>query len=580
MKNQEIAKVFNDIADILEIKGDNPFRIRAYRRAAQNIDGFAGDIAETPEEELRKIPGIGHDLAEKIKEYVTTDHLEFYEELKKEVPHSLVEMLSVPSLGPKTVKMLFEKLKINNIDKLEQLAKKGELKGLPGIQAKTEENILKGIAMVRRRTDRFPIGRVLPIAEDILKKLKAAAPVKEIALAGSLRRWKDTIKDIDMLATSRDPKKVMNVFTRLPHVKEVLMKGPTKSSIVTGENIQVDLRVVEEDSVGAALAYFTGSKAHNIRLREMAVKKGLKINEYGVFDVKTNKKIGGKNEADIYKALGLLFIPPELREDTGEIEAAFERKLPELFELSDIKGDLHVHTKYSDGSHDIEELVDEARKRGYKYIAITDHSKGLGVARGMSIEKLLEQNKKIEAVNKRLKNFFLLSGVEMDIRSDGTMDYPDEVLKKLDIVVASIHSGFRQSKEQLTKRLVSAMKNPFVSIIAHPTGRLIGERDAYDVDMDEVLMTARDTGAAIEVNAYPLRLDLSDIYIRKAKGMGIPLAISTDAHVAYQFDFMRYGVGIARRGWLEKKDVLNTYPYKALLKRLKNKQYKRSSIKS
>lgn len=580
MKNQEIAKIFNDIADILEIKGDNPFRIRAYRRAAQNIDGFAGDIAETPEEELRKIPGIGHDLAGKIKEYVTTDHLEFYEELKKQIPHSLVEMLSVPSLGPKTVKMLFEKLKINNIDKLEQLAKKGELKGLPGIQAKTEENILKGIAMVRRRTDRFPIGRVLPIAEDILQKLKDAAPVKEIALAGSLRRWKDTIKDIDMLATSRDPKKVMNVFTRLPHVKEVLMKGPTKSSIIARENIQVDLRVVEEDSVGAALAYFTGSKAHNIRLREMAVKKGLKINEYGVFDVKTNKKIGGKNEADIYKALGLLFIPPELREDTGEIEAAFERKLPELFELSDIKGDLHVHTKYSDGSHDIEELVDEARKRGYKYIAITDHSKGLGVARGMSIEKLLEQNKKIEAVNKRLKNFFLLSGVEMDIRSDGTMDYPDEVLKKLDIVVASIHSGFRQSKEQLTKRLVSAMKNPFVSIIAHPTGRLIGERDAYDVDIDEVLRTARDTGAAIEVNAYPLRLDLSDIYIRKAKGMGIPLAISTDAHVAYQFDFMRYGVGIARRGWLEKKDVLNTYPYKALLKRLKNKQYKRSSVKS
>ena len=580
MKNQEIAKVFNDIADILEIKGDNPFRIRAYRRAAQNIDGFAGDIAETLEEDLRKIPGIGHDLAEKINEYVKTGRLKFYEELKKEVPHGLVEMLSVPGIGPRTAKMLFEKLKISSVDELEQVAKKGGLKGLPGIQIKTEDNILKGIAMIKRRTDRFPIGRVLPIAEDMLKKLRDAAPVKEIAIAGSLRRWKDTIKDIDMLATSRDPKKVMNVFTRLPHVKEVLMKGPTKSSIVTRENIQVDLRVVEEDSVGAALAYFTGSKAHNIRLREMAVKKGLKINEYGVFDVKTNKKIGGKNEADIYKALGLLFIPPELREDTGEIEAAFERKLPELFELSDIKGDLHVHTKYSDGSHDIEELVDEARKRGYKYIAITDHSKGLGVARGMSIEKLLEQNKKIEAVNKRLKNFFLLSGVEMDIRSDGTMDYPDEVLKKLDIVIASIHSGFRQSKEQLTKRLVSAMKNPFVSIIAHPTGRLIGERDAYDVDIDEVLMTARDTGAAIEVNAYPLRLDLSDIYIRKAKGMGIPLAISTDAHVAYQFDFMRYGVGIARRGWLEKKDVLNTYPYKALLKRLKNKQYKRSSVKS
>src|SRR4030067_3243389 len=454
MKNQEIAKVFNDIADILEIKGDNPFRIRAYRRGAQNIDGFPGYIAETPEEELKKIPGIGHDLAEKINEYVKTGRLKFYEELKKEVPHGLVEMLSVPGIGPRTAKMLFEKLKISSVDELEQVAKKGGLKGLPGIQIKTEDNILKGIAMIKRRTDRFPIGRVLPIAEDMLKKLRDAAPVKEIAIAGSLRRWKDTIKDIDMLATSRDPKKVMNVFTRLPHVKEVLMKGPTKSSIVTRENIQVDLRVVEENSLGAALAYFTGSKTHNIRLREMAVKKGLKINEYGVFDIKTDKKISGKNEADIYKALGLPFIPPELREDTGEIEASFERKLPELFELGDIKGDLHVHTKYSDGSHDIEELVDEARKRGYKYIAITDHSKGLGVARGMSIEKLLEQNKKIEAVNKRLKNFFLLSGVEMDIRSDGTMDYPDEVLKKLEIVVASIHSGFRQSKEQLTKRLV------------------------------------------------------------------------------------------------------------------------------
>ncbi len=574
MKNQEIAKIFNDIADILEIKGDNPFRIRAYRRAAQNIDGFAGDIAETQEEELKKIPGIGHDLAEKIEEYVKAGRLKFYEELKKEVPHGLVEMLSIPGIGPRTAKMLFEKLKISSVDELEKVAERGGLKGLPGIQAKTEENILKGIAMIKRRTDRFPIGRVLPLAEDILKKLKDSAPVKEIAIAGSLRRWKDTIKDIDMLATSRDPKKVMNAFTRLPHVKEIIMKGPTKSSVVTREDIQVDLRVVEDDSFGAALAYFTGSKAHNIRLREMAVKKGLKINEYGIFDVKTDEKIGGKNEVDVYEALGLPFIQPELREDTGEIEEALEKRLPELFELKDIKGDLHVHTKQSDGSHDIEELIEEAKKRGYKYIAVTDHSKGLGVARGLSIEQILEQNRKIKAMNKRLKNFILLSGVEMDIKSDGTMDYPDEVLEKLDIVVASIHSGFRQSKEQITKRLVSAMKNPYVSIIAHPTGRLIGERDAYEVDMDEALMTAKNTGTAIEVNAYPLRLDLSDIYIKKAKDLGIPLAISTDTHVIYQFDFMRYGVGIARRGWLEKKDVLNTYPGEALLKHLKVKRSK------
>lgn len=569
MKNQEIAKIFNDIADMLEIKGENPFRIRAYRRAAQNIEGFARDIAETQQEELKKIPGIGQDLADKIKEHIKTGRLKFYEELKKEVPPGLLELLSVPGLGPKTAKMFYDRLKLKNIDDLERLAKQGELKGLPGVQAKTEENILKGIAMIKRHAERYPIGRVLPIAEDVLKKLREIDPVKELSLAGSLRRWKDTIKDIDILATSKDPEKVMQVFIHLPQVKEVLMKGPTKSSIVTHEGIQVDLRVVEEDSFGAALAYFTGSKAHNIRLREMAVKRSLKINEYGVFDVKTGGKIGGKNETDIYKALNLPFVPPELREDMGEVEAAVDGRLPKLVELSNIKGDFHVHTKDSDGSHSIEEIIHAARERGYKYIAITDHSKSLGIARGMSIERLLEQNKKIQAVNKHLRGFKLLSGIEMDIKSDGTMDYPDKVLKKLDVVVASIHSGFRQSKEQLTKRLVSAMKNPHVSIIAHPTGRLLGERDAYEINMEEVLRTARDTGTAIEINAYPLRLDLNDIYIKKAKEMGIPLVISTDTHIAYQFDFMRYGVGIARRGWLEQKDILNTYTYKALLKYLK-----------
>jgi len=574
MKNQEIAKIFNDIADILEIKDGNPFRIRAYRRAAQNIDGLAEDITGMQGTELRKIPGIGQDLADKIREYIKTGHLKFYEELKKEVPPGLVALLSVPGLGPKTAKTLSEKLKISNIDDLEKLAKDGRLKGLPGIQAKTEENILKGIAMIKRRTERYPIGRVLPVAEDILKKLTETAPVKECSLAGSLRRWKDTIKDIDILATSRNPEKVMQVFVHLPQVKDVLMKGPTKSSIITHEGIQVDLRVVERESFGAALAYFTGSKAHNIRLREMAVKKGLKLNEYGIFDVKTGKKIGGRDEADVYKALDIAFVPPELREDTGEVEAAINRRLPELVKPESIKGDVHVHSKYSDGSHDIEELIEAAKKRGYEYIAITDHSKSLGIARGMSVEQVLAQNKKIREMNKRLRGFRILSGVEMDIRSNGTMDYPDEVLEKLDIVVASIHSGFRQTKEQLTKRLVSAMKNPFVSVIAHPTGRLIGERDAYEIDMEEFLRTAEDTGTAIEINAYPLRLDLSDIYVKKAKEMGIALVIATDSHITYQFDFMRYGVGIARRGWLEEKDILNTYTYKKLLRHLTMKQHK------
>ncbi len=574
MKNQEIANIFNGIADILEIKGENPFRIRAYRRAAENIEGLAEDVSVIHGEELKKIPGIGHDLADKIQEYIKTGRLVFYEELKKEVPPGLVEMLKVPGLGPKTVKMLFEKLKISNIDDLERLAKKGGLKGLPGIQKKTEENILKGIVMIKRRTERSPIGHVLPVAEDILRKLKEGAPVKEISLAGSLRRWKDTVKDIDLLTSSKDPERVMHVFIRLPQIKEVLMKGPTKTSIATQEGIQVDLRVVEEESFGAALAYFTGSKAHNIRLREMAVKRGLKINEYGVFNLKTGRKIGGRKEGDIYRALKLDFVPPELREDTGEIEAALHGRLPELVQLSEIKGDLHVHSKYSDGNLGLEEIIDEAKKRGYQYVAVTDHSKSLGIAGGMSAEQLLDQNKKILSFNKRLRGFRLLSSVEMDIKSDGTMDYPDEVLKKLDIVVASIHSGFRQSRDKLTKRLVSAMKNPYVTIIAHPTGRLIGERDAYEVDMEEILTAARNTGTSIEVNAYPLRLDLSDSYIKRAKAMGIPLAISTDTHVAYQFDFMRYVAGISRRGWLEKKDVLNTYPYKALMKHFMVKKFK------
>jgi len=575
MRNQEIAKIFNDIADILEIKGDNPFRIRAYRRAAQNIDSFAKDVAETPPEELQKIPGIGADLAAKVQEYVKTGNLKFYNELKKEVPSGLVDLLSVPGLGPKTAKLLFDKLHIKGIDDLEERAKNGKLKGLPGIQAKTEENILKGIAMIRRHTGRFPIGRVLPVAEGIMGKLKERAPVNKLNIAGSLRRWKDTIKDIDILATSKDPHKVMDVFVHLPVVKEVLMKGPTKSSLITREGIQVDLRVVEEGSFGAALAYFTGSKEHNIRLREMAVKKGMKINEYGVFEVNTEKKLGGAHEGDVYKILGMPFIEPEMREDTGEIEAALEGRLPKLVEMEDIRGDLHVHTKSSDGSHDIQELIDSAKARGYEYLAITDHSKGLAVARGLSIDQVLEQNKMIRVLNKKLKGFSLLSGTEMDIRSDGSLDYPDEVLKQFDVVVASIHSGFRQSRDQITQRILSAMKNPYVSIIAHPSGRIIGERDAYEVDMEEVLKAAKETGTAIEINAYPLRLDLTDIYVKKAKQMGVLLSINTDTHVTFQFDFMAYGVGIARRGWAEKKDVLNALSYTMLMKKLASKGRRR-----
>jgi DNA polymerase (family 10) len=569
MKNQEIAKIFNEIAGLLEIKNDNPFRIRAYRRAALNVEGLTRNVEDLSEDELLEVPGVGKELAAKIAEYIKTGNIAAHQELKKEIPQIVLDLESVPGLGPKTAMLLHEKLHIKSIDELAKLAEEHKLAGLPGIKGKTEENILKGIGMLRRGQERSPLGKVLPIAQDLVDQLRLKAPLTRIDIAGSLRRWKDTIKDIDILAMSDNPKEVMRVFVHLPHVKEVIMQGPTKSSVVIKEGLQVDLRVVEKESYGAALAYFTGSKEHNIRLREMAVKRGLTINEYGIFRVKDNTKLGGEKEEDTYKILDLQYVPPEMREDRGEIEAAIEGKLPKLVTVNDIKGDLHVHSKWSDGSHTFEQLAEVAKEHGYSYFALTDHSQGLGVARGLTAERLAEQKREIDTLNKKLKNIRILHGTEVDIRSDGTLDFHDDVLQTLDIVVASIHSGFKQTKEQLTSRIVAAMKNPYVSIIAHPTGRLIGERDAYEVDMDEILKTAKETGTAMEINAYPLRLDLSDIYAKKAKELRIPIVISTDAHVTTQFNFMSYGVSIARRSWLEKEDIANTLEVKQLLKKLK-----------
>ena len=570
MKNQQIAVVFSEIASLLELSGENPFRIRAYQRAALNIGGLSQDVAEMTDEELRAIPGIGPDLVGKIRQFLGTGRVDLHVELKKEIPSGLLDILRVPGVGPKTAKTLYAKAGVQSLDDLETLTREGKLAGLPGIQKKTEENIRKGIDTLRKGRERHPLGRAIPIAEDMIRKLRAKAPLSRIAVAGSLRRWKETVKDIDILATSAKPEKVMEVFTGLPIVQEVLARGTTKSSVLTADGIQVDLRVVEDGSFGAALQYLTGSKEHNIKLREMASRAGLKINEYGIFRESDGKRIGGKQEGEVYKALRLPFIPPELREDTGEIEAAQRGGLPDLLTVEEIRGDLHVHTKWSDGAHDFDALVRAARKKGYRYIAITDHSKGLGVAHGLDETRLREQIARIEEMNRTLRGFRILSGIEVDIRGDGTLDLPDAVLRELDIVIASIHSGFRQSREQITARLLSAVRNPVVGIIAHPSGRLIGERDPYDVDMEALFREAAARGVAMEVNAHPSRLDLSDHHVRMAKRYGIPLVISTDTHVTANFDYMEYGVAVARRGWAVGDDVLNTLPCKNLLKRLRS----------
>lgn len=571
MKNAEVASIFTALADLLEIKGENPFRIRAYRRAALSVNSLGKDISALSEADLLEIPGIGKDLAGKITEYLNSGKIEAYERLKQELPEGLTTLLSVPGLGPKTVNLLYREYHVSDIDQLEKLAIAHKLSELRGIKEKTESGILKGIEMIRRYAARYPLGKVLPISLEIEEYLKATAPIGRIEVAGSIRRWKETVRDIDIICTSKDPHTVMKMFTGMPDIRQVIMKGPTKSSVLIKSGIQVDLRVVEEDSFGSALAYFTGSKEHNIRLRELAVRAGLKLNEYGIFREKDSRKLGGRDEVDVYKVLGLQFVPPELREDRGEIEAAQSNALPGLVDLKDIRGDLHVHSTWSDGSMEIEELVQEQIRKGYAYTALTDHSKGLGVARGLSEERLLEQIAAVKAFNRKLKGFRILTGTEVNIRTDGSLDFDDGMLGRLDVVIASVHSGFKQSKEQLTQRIITAMQNPHVSVIGHISGRLIGERDAYDLDMDKVLDTAARTQTALEINAYPLRLDLNETYLKTARDKKVPIVISTDSHARGHFVNMQYGVAIARRGWLEKKNVLNTLPVEKLLKKFSRK---------
>ncbi len=568
MSNQEISQVFRDFAKILEIKGDNPFRIRAYERAAQNIEGLTEDIQKfAREERLREIPGIGDDLERKIKEFLETGRIRAFQELKKRVPAGLLELVNIPSVGPKTAKLLYEKLNIKNIAGLEKAIRKDKLGGIFGIKEKTIANITQGIELVKKGKERMTLLQAMLVADEFMQSLKALNDVKAISAAGSLRRSKETVRDIDLLVISDHPQKIMDKFVSIPSVKEIIAKGPTKSSVLTRNNVQLDCRVVKKSSFGAALLYFTGSKNFNIKLRQLGLRRGLKINEYGVFH--KGKFVGGRTEEEIFKILGLAFIEPELREDTGEIELARENVLPELIELKDIKGDLHAHSQWSDGNNTIEEMARACMKRGYSYVAITDHSQSLKVAGGLSITELKKKKVEIDKLNKKLKNFRILFGGEVDIDSNGTLDYKDEVLKEFDLVVAAIHSGFKQSQVQLTKRITQACKNKYVNIIAHPTGRLWGTRDAYQINLEEILNVARDTHTHLEINSFPERLDLNSLHARAAKEKGVKLALDTDAHTTEQLESMKLGVAVARRGWLSASCVINTLPLEGLLGELK-----------
>ena len=571
MKNAQIARIFKNIARILELKGDNPFRIRAYEKAAFNIESLPEDLdAVLDKGGLKKIPGIGKDLALKIEEIIKTGTLKFYEKLKREMPPGLILMLDIPGLGPRTIKNIYDKLKIDTIDKLEAAAKKGKLQSIEGIKRKTEENIIKGIKLIKKGSKRTLLYLALNIAGGFIDSLKGLKGVRRIEYAGSLRRRKETVGDIDILIESNNPSMVMNAFVKHPSVREVIAKGSTKASVLAGErNIQIDLRVVKNENFGAALMYFTGSKQFNIKIRQLALKRGYKINEYGVFDEKKNKRLCGKTENEIFSFMKMGYIPPELREDRGEIEASLRGSLPELIGLKDIKGDLHVHSLYSDGRASILEIVKEAIKRNYQYIAITDHSQSLRVAGGLQKKEVYKKIEEIKKLNKKMRGIRILCGTEADILGEGKVDYPDSILKEFDIVIASIHSGFKQSKEKLTKRIVAACKNKYVHIIGHPTGRLIGVRPEYDIDMDEVIKAARDYNTALEVNCHYQRLDLGDINILHAKNSGVKLSLGTDAHNLEQLDMMGFGLSVARRGWLEKKDALNCMDLKELIRWLR-----------
>lgn len=562
MKNQEIAKILYEIAALLEIEGVE-FKPRAYRKAAQNIESLSVDIEELyRENKLEKIPGVGKSIAGKIKEYIETGKIKKLDELRKKIPIDIESLSNVEGLGPKMIKTLYEKLGVKNINDLEKVAREGKIKELKGFGEKIERKIIENIEIARTRKHRFLLGFVLPEAYAIIDEIKPY--VKKVDLAGSIRRRKETIGDIDILAVSNNVEKVMNVFTEMKRVEKVLAKGTTKSSVRLKSGVQVDLRVVEKESFGSALQYFTGSKEHNVELRKIAIKNGYKLNEYGLF--KGGERIAGEDEEDVYKALGMQWIPPELRENRGEVEASLSNKLPKIVEYEDVKGDLQMHTKWSDGANTIEEMIEKAVELGHKFIAITDHGGSLKIAGGMNEEKLIEQGKEIERLRDKFNDIHIFHGIEVNIKKDGSLDVEKSTLKEVDVVLASIHSAFRMDERDMTSRLIKAIENEYVDIIAHPTCRIIQKREPIKVDIEKVLEKARDNNVTMEINAYPDRLDLNDINTKKAVDIGVKLSIGTDAHNKEHLQFYEFGVAVARRGWAEKKSVINTYTIKELEK--------------
>lgn len=558
MDKRRVADILGEIALYLELKGENLFKIRAYENGARIIQALDEDLEVlVREKRLGTIKGIGKALEEKITELVTTGNLEYYNKMKAEFPASLFELFKIPGLGAKKIRLLYETLGIETIGELEYACKENRLLELPGFGQKTQENILKGISLVRTASGRYLLHEAEDMALGVFNGLKECPEVNSLSIAGSLRRKKEIIKDIDILAASDQAERVMDCFVALPDVADIIGRGPTKASVRLQKGIAVDLRVVSPEQYPYALHHFTGSKEHNTKMRHTAKSLGLKMNEYGLFREADGSRIPCSNEEELFKALGMAYIPPELREDTGEIEAAMENRLPDLVERDDLKGIFHIHTCYSDGINSIKELAEEARRQGYQYIGIADHSRSAYYAGGLSEDDVIRQHEEIDALNEQYEDFHIFKGIESDILPDGSLDYPDEFLRGFDYVIISVHSQFRMDRESMTRRILKAMDHPAATMLGHPSGRLLLSRDPYEADMEQILAKAAERGTVLEINANPHRLDLDWRWIKRAKEIGVKLMINPDAHSIETISHTQYGLAIARKGWCEKEDILN-----------------------